>query len=178
MAFSSSIISSPDPSFIRFWFVTVDDDVSGLDLEEIGLFIDGVLRDPRGWAKKGYRFVRVTVEDGMDVRRTLEGKRNVIHIRISSEKTINETCRFTGLSCADMSLNVIYFNEDRWKYGSIESGLDIVGYRTYICFHEAGHILGRDHYDCQGANRKCPVMYQQTISKGCCIPNPFPLDWE
>lgn len=126
--------------------------------------VKSVLQDRRGWRKLGYEF-------GYD---TQFGQFSIIFV---SSNYVRSMCGFRGLSCADMSKNVIYINIDRWRYGSAESKLNLDDYRTYIINHEVGHLLGREHQTCTGGG-KVPVMVQQTLGINNCRPNPWPLDWE
>lgn len=172
------------PTHHLYWFLTVDRDVVDVDAEDAAAMVEGVLADPRGWVRFGYTFQRVPVCCGLKARRdkgvqNFAGKESVFHLRISTEETVLRTCRFAGLSCADLRDNVIYFNKNRWVGGSPQSGLVGIDYIRYVILHEIGHLLGRGHHSCTAnENDACPVMYQQSISTGCCRPNPWPLDWE
>lgn len=171
--------ASSDPSFVRFWFLTIDDNVVMSETYEDTLrVIDNALKDPRGWARKGYQFVAIPPEHGLLLRQDKKRWRDVIHVRLSTNDRVRLECDLDGLSCADLGTNEIYFNAYRWFFGSKESGMDLDTYRVQLVSHEFGHILNRGHYKCRKGIDLCPVMYQQTISKGCCKPNPFPLDWE
>jgi len=175
--------ASDDPTFPRFWFLTIDDDVidediPGINREEISDFIEDVLLHPMGWLSHGYTFIQCTPEEGLRVRSNHKNKKFVLHLRMSRPETIKKQCNFGGLSCADLAQNIVYFNLDRWLHGSIESSLSLPAYRVYVVCHEVGHLLNRRHNKCGKKDGACPVMYQQTISKGCCKPNPWPLAWE
>ena len=37
--------------------------------------------------------------------------------------------------------------------------------------HEMGHILGKGHKNCKGLGYYAPIMLQQTLGIGKCIPN-------
>jgi hypothetical protein len=174
-------MASRDPSYRRYWFLTVDEDVKDEEIqeEEVTLFIDDVLHDPRGWKQSGYTFEYISPVEGLYARTVLKRQKDVLHLRISTQKTVEKKCQFTGLSCADLRKNVIYFNRDRWLHGSKESRMNIEDYRTYLVNHEIAHLLGRAHSSCDDDDTGvCGVTYQQTVSKGCCTPNPYPLYWE
>lgn len=170
--------ASKDTSFPRFWFLTVDEDVYGIDEGETADFIEQVLLHPMAWRKHGYKFIRILPEEGFVARKTVANRKHVLHLRISLPETIDRHCKFDGLSCANLKDNVVYFNRDRWLHGSKASGLSLEAYRVYVICHEVGHLLDRGHKRCSDDMDRCPVMYQQTISKGCCRPNAWPLDWE
>ncbi len=156
-----------------YWYFTVDKDVPPsrqTSAHFVVSTINSILQDPRGWVRFGYSFVQRTEQVTVD--------HNIVLVRLSTESTVYRKCNFSGLSCAAQGPEgqTIYINLDRWLYGSKASGLNLTDYRTYCVLHEFGHILGRGHAQCsRDANDPCPVMYQQTVSKGCCAPNPWPL---
>ena len=131
--------------------------------------IQTVLSDKRGWRRMGYKF------DYIDVNSDLEVNFSILFV---SDSYIKNKCNFSGLSCADISKNIIYINVDRWRRGSKLSGLKLDDYRTYVINHEVGHILGRGHNKPGRRGTRVPVMVQQTLGIGECKPNPWPLIWE
>jgi hypothetical protein len=68
----------------------------------------------------------------------------------------------------------VMINLRRWLEGAPASELSIRDYRTYVVNHEVGHALGYDHVDCPGPGAVAPVMVQQTLGLGGCLPNPWP----
>ena len=98
-------------------------------------------------------------------------------INLSKPKTIQHTCNFKGLSCADMSNNKIYINNSRWINGSKASRLSLKNYRKYAIYHETGHILGLGH-DKPIDNQLVPIMVQATLNIGKAKPNCYPLKRE
>lgn len=185
------LASSSSKNFKRFWFLTIDKDIDDWAKKKNVLLganighvtentIEAALNDPKGWRKHGYIFEKVSVAKGLSARQKSEKNwKNYIHVHLSTEKTISMVCGFTNLSCADLQKNLIFFNIDRWVFGSKESGLNLDAYRFYVTSHEFGHALARDHNTCnKDVMEPCPIMYQQTISKGCCVPNIYPLNWE
>lgn len=166
---------------IYYWYLTIDSNVIQqfpqhtrlLNYNYIFNFINETLNDPRGWMKHGYTFQPIFEKPKIN-------EQNKVHVRMSLNETIKRICNLDGLSCAEMSKTVsqnIYINAENWLYGSKQSGLSPRLGRLYIISHEFGHILGRNHKSCSSnKNEKCSIMYQQTVSKGCCKPNAFVLD--
>ena len=137
--------------------VVVDPDVD-FPLTDFARDVAICLADPNGWESKGYRFVQV--------------KSNAhVHIHLSSIKGLKEAGCDHTLSCAELGGREMRINENRWRHGAKKSGQDLNGYRQYVISHEMGHILGFDHVKCPGKGVPVPVMTQQTISIGKCVPN-------
>lgn len=126
---------------------------------QIEFYITVYLNDPDGWCSKGYSFEPTS--ENADVV-----------IRLSSSDTIQYHCGLPrDLSCAVLGGNKMYLNADRWFHGSKESRLDLDNYRQYMVSHEMGHILGFDHEKCPCDGCRAPIMMQQTVGIGKCIPN-------
>jgi len=116
------------------------------------------LNSPDGWSQDGYYFEQSENPD--------------VEIRLCSQSTIDKECGLGGkLSCAVLGGHNIYLNSERWFHGSPKSKLDLENYRQYMISHEMGHILGKEHVKCPGKNKKAPIMLQQTLGIGKCIPN-------
>lgn len=126
---------------------------------QIEFYIVAYLNDPDGWSTKGYFFEPVNENH------------NVL-IRLSSPSTIVKKCGLpSNLSCAELYGQHMYLNAERWFHGSKESKLNLDDYRQYMVSHEIGHILGHEHESCPCAGCKAPIMLQQTLGIGKCIPN-------
>ena len=137
--------------------VVVDPDVD-FSLKDFETDVAICLADPNGWESKGYRFFQV--------------KRNSqVVIHLSSKAGLRKAGCDDTLSCAELGGKQLRINADNWKHGSAKSGQDLNGYRQYVISHEIGHILGFDHVKCPGKGLPVPIMTQQTISIGKCIPN-------
>jgi hypothetical protein len=80
-------------------------------------------------------------------------------------------CGNPELSCAEMGGKHLRVNAMRWTKGSPESKLPLEEYRQYVISHEMGHILGYDHTQCPGEGQPAPIMMQQTLGIGKCVPN-------
>jgi hypothetical protein len=126
---------------------------------QIEFYVVSYLNDPDGWASKGYFFEPVSTHED-------------VLIRLASPKTIEEKCGVpSNLSCAELGGRYMYLNADRWFHGSKASKLSLDNYRQYMVSHEIGHILGFDHETCPCVGCKAPIMMQQTLGIGKCIPN-------
>lgn len=143
--------------------ILVDPDVQQKYLikhpSQIEFYIVAYLNDPDGWSKKGYFFEPVN-------------QNHHVLIRLVSPSVIEKQCGLPkDLSCAELGGKHMYLNADRWFHGSKESKLDLENYRQYMVSHEIGHILGHDHEQCPCVGCKAPIMLQQTLGIGKCIPN-------
>ncbi|HVE74501.1 MAG TPA: DUF3152 domain-containing protein [Mycobacteriales bacterium] len=75
-------------------------------------------------------------------------------------------------SCANGSTAVL--NSMRWVNGADSYSRHLIAYRHYLVNHEVGHALGRGHADCPGPGLPAPVMMQQTVGVGACLPSAWP----
>jgi hypothetical protein len=161
------ILASSDPSFVRHWYLTVDENVDDINATSVGRVVQDVLRDPNGWVKMGYSFNRVTPAAG---RRMQEEKpENVFHIRVSLPRTIGRACRITDRSCADLSKNTIFLNSSRWLHGADKADLSLGDYRKALVAHEVGHLLTYSHVPCAAPGLPGDVMQEFTLKgwEGC-----------
>jgi len=146
--------------------MSVDDDVKkkykiyNAGERQIDLAIMAYLNSPDGWSQDGYSFEPA---DEVDAK---------VLIRLSSSDTIHKQCGFSNkLSCAELNGKHMYLNSERWFHGAPKSGLDLENYRQYMVSHEMGHILGKEHVKCPKKGSAAPIMLQQTLGIGECIPN-------
>lgn len=149
---------------IRTYTVGVEEGLA-LDPAAVATIVDGILGDERSWI--GILNVRLQrVETSPNTR-----------IVIATPSTVDRLCAPLPtkgvLSCFRSPYVVL--NVDRWVQGAATWGGDIDGYRGYLVNHEFGHFLGRQHVSCPGAGLLAPVMVQQTISLGGCLPNAWPV---
>jgi hypothetical protein len=138
----------------------VDDDVKRkYNSDQFELYVTIYLNDPDGWISKGYTFESVTANED-------------VLIRLSSPNTIKNLCGLpSNLSCAELGGKKMFLNADNWIHGASKSKLPLDEYRQYMVSHEIGHILGFEHEKCPCAGCKAPIMMQQTLGIGKCIPN-------
>ena len=137
--------------------LVVDSDVRGIDLSGLSDSIYSYLNDTHGWQKYGYSFEPVT--HGEDIL-----------IRMSTPQTLDKLMGDRTLSCAELGGHLVNLNVYRWLYGSPASKLPLYSYRQYVVSHEIGHILGYQHVSIPSSG-PCPIMVQQTLGIGNCIPN-------
>lgn len=167
------ILASSDPSFLRHWYITVDENVEGITAPSVGRVIQDVLKDPNGWAKMGYSFQRVPPAVGKTLQE--RNPESVFHIRVSLPRTIGRACRITDRSCADLSKNTIFLNSSRWLKGAEKADLPLGDYRKSLVAHEVGHLLSYPHVPCAGPGLPGDVMQEFTL-KGWegCLPSMHP----
>jgi hypothetical protein len=139
-----------------------------------------LLQHPLGWRSHGYEFVR-TKGDGTD------GAGDNPHFTVvltpqSAMDALFPSFSDNRLSVADTSNpnnGTIYVNEQRWfRKIPDQSDLVLAEYRAYLVSHEVGHVLGRGHATCPGPGELAPVMMQQTLGHGACVPDPWPKPGE
>lgn len=145
--------------------VTIDEDVKkkfklfNAGERQIDFYIMAYLNSPDGWSQDGYVFEQVQRDPD-------------VFIRLSLSKTIENICGLSPmLSCAALGGRHMYLCAERWFNGAPKSKLSVDDYRQYMLSHEMGHILGKEHVQCPGKGRNAPVMVQQTLGIGECIPN-------
>lgn len=140
----------------------------GINIKEraFAKFIEGLLRDPRGWTAAqltSRRFKRVS--------------RGGIKIVIATPSTVDKLChplRTNGfLSCARNGY--IAINLNRWEDAVPHWTTGLLEYRQYLINHELGHWLWQPHVGCPGKGKLAPVMMQQSIRLNGCKPNPWPV---
>lgn len=72
----------------------------------------------------------------------------------------------------------VVINTDRWQQATPAwnaTGMSIDDYRVMLINHETGHMLGFGHLACPGAGQPAPVMMQQSIDRGGCNFNIWPV---
>lgn len=131
------------------------------------LLVHQVLESERGWAGwQGIAFSLLPDAEAADL---------VIHL--AAPATVDQACvtlNTAGLWSCRLGPD-IYLNVDRWFYGTPTwAEHSIEEYRSYVINHEVGHYLGFGHVGCPAPGRPSPVMQQQSIALGGCLPNAWP----
>lgn len=128
----------------------------------------GILTDPRGWIRAGFRFVQD--EDAP------------FRLVLAEGPEVDELCLpyDTGGRFSCQNGPVVALNAERWRSATDDWPGDLEGYRTYLVNHEVGHLLHLHHPSpqCPGDGLPAPVMLQQSTELGRCTTNPWPLPWE
>lgn len=138
-----------------------------VDPDEAAREIQAVFDDERGWAGYGRTSFRAVTEETDE---TLA----IVLAAPDSAQTLCEpldvarkwNCR-TG--------NTVVLNTDRWLYMTPTYD-DLGTYRAYLVNHEVGHFLGLGHVECPAEGRTAPVMMQQSMELGGCVPNAWPRE--
>jgi hypothetical protein len=143
----------------------------GVDAATVARTIRATLLDSRGWQRHdGVRFVNISPAQA----RT--GRHVDIRVTLASPGMTDRLCAplrtFSQVSCWNGERSVL--NLRRWQLGDDSYGRNVARYRTYLINHEVGHGLGHQHRTCPGKGKRAPVMVQQTLSLGGCVPWPFP----
>lgn len=151
------------------WAYRVDVEI-GLpgDADEFAAEVHATLSDSRGWATHGHVFRRI------------DGTTYDFRVVLASPDLTDRLCApmQTEGSVSCRNGNDVVLNALRWFSGAEAYGDDVASYRRYLVNHEVGHRLGHRHASCPGPGRLAPVMMQQTLGVGVCLPNPWPLPTE
>lgn len=138
-----------------------------VDPDRFAEFVMSTLNDPRGWGADGSVTFARTAGDA-DIR-----------VVLASPATVDTMCAPLDTngkwSCGRYGHAAI--NAERWALGAAaftEAGGDITQYRQYLVNHEVGHLLGAQHTGCPRAGQVAPIMLQQSLGLGGCLPNGWP----
>ncbi|MFH5822228.1 DUF3152 domain-containing protein [Georgenia sp. AZ-5] len=130
-------------------------------------FVLGTLNDERGWGHDGsVAFART---DGSADHRVILASGALTDRLCHPLRTLGE------VSCGTAGRAVL--NAERWSDGAEpfqEGGGTVTAYRQYLVNHEVGHLLGHPHRACPAPGAVAPVMVQQTLGLGGCLPNGWP----
>ena len=138
-------------------------------LEDLAATAASVYADPRGWGLGGsIRFERV--DSG-----------GAFTLWLASDALMSTFGGACGRVWSCRNGRNVVVNEDRWL-GMSDSWLAALAsletYRPMVINHETGHWLGFGHVSCPGVGAPAPVMQQQSITLGACVPNAWPLPSE
>lgn len=162
-------VPAPDPARREISVLVRTED--GIPVEAVA-FADqamSILNDPRGWGPvDGVSFARTDTDAEADVVITLASP-------ATTEVLCGELPTNGYTSCGrGRPVNI---NGDRWVEGAaafMNAGGSIEDYRSYVINHEIGHSLSHPHERCPAAGAIAPVMLQQTLTMGSCVPNGWP----
>lgn len=161
-------VPAPDDDAAPVATVRVEVEVGlGVDGAEFARQVMATLNDPRGWGHDGsVSFARTAGDADIDVT-------------LASPATTDRLCApvDTGgtVSCGRVGFAVL--NAVRWAQGAdpfLAAGGTVEEYRYYLVNHEVGHVLGQPHVRCPAPGATAPVMLQQTLGLGGCLPNGWP----
>jgi len=143
---------------------------------------DAVLADPKGWIASADRPITDAAQHMNGASwsfQRVSGTDYSVRILLATPGTVDKMCGSIGLktlgqySCRYS--NIILINLRRWLRGAPGFPIDLAGYHTMVINHEMGHQLGFKHMLCPSPGTLAPVMMQETINIGGCLPNIYPF---
>jgi hypothetical protein len=143
---------------------------------------DGILADPKGWIASADHPVTDAAQHMSGASwsfQRVSGTDYSVRILLATPGTVDKMCGSIGLktlgqySCRYS--NIILINLRRWLRGAPGFPVDLAGYHTMVINHEMGHQLGFKHMLCPSPSTLAPVMMQETINIGGCLPNIYPF---
>ena len=159
---------SPTPRPVVEVAIRLVSAVDDISTGEFGAFAAGVLNDPRGWRRAGFRF------------RFAEDAPYMVVVAEGPE--VDRLCLpyDTGGRYSCQNGAVVALNADRWRSATDTWPASLVEYRTMLVNHEVGHLLGQHHPErkCAVPGRRAAVMAQQSAQLDGCAPGLWPLRWE
>ncbi len=139
---------------------------AGVHPETVAREVDAVLGDDRSWAANGDARFRRVKPGSAELR-----------IVLATPTTTDRLClpwRTGGKLSCNKADKLIVFNLNRWNAAVPHWTASLPEYRAYLVNHEVGHSLDFRHVGCPRAGGLAPIMMQQTISLGGCLPNGWP----
>lgn len=146
--------------------VEVEDGIN-IDDETFAAEVESILGDPRGWGAGGR----------MSFQRVDDPTVASFRVTLASTMTVRHFCGYdvrTETSCYYGQAHQVVINDARWIRGALAFHGNLALYHEYVVTHEVGHSLGHHHQLCAAPGTPAPVMMQQTLSVGRCMPNPWP----
>ena len=136
-----------------------------IDPDEAARSIQATLDDPRGWAGYGRTSFRaVTAETDTTLSIYLAAPDSAQKLCAPADIARKWNCRVG---------DDVILNTDRWLYMTPTYD-DLAEYRAYLVNHEVGHSLSHPHEECPAPGQLAPIMLQQTLTVGECVPNGWP----
>jgi hypothetical protein len=138
-------------------------------LEDLVATATSVYADPRGWSLGGsIRFERV--DSG-----------GAFTLWLASDALMSTFGGACGPVWSCRNGRNVVINEERWLASSdswLAAAAPLESYRQMVINHETGHWLGFGHAQCSAPGAAAPVMQQQSMTLGGCVPNSWPLPSE
>ena len=143
---------------------------------------DAVLADPKGWIASADHPVTDSAQHMNGASwsfQRVSGTDYSVRVLLATPGTVDKMCGSIGLKTVGQYScrygNVILINLRRWLRGAPGFPIDLAGYHTMVINHEMGHRLGFKHMLCPSPGTLAPVMMQETINLGGCLPNIYPF---
>jgi hypothetical protein len=145
------------------------------DVQTFAAAVEATLGDPRSWiGNRELRLQRVGGAEASDFT-----------IYLATRDTAAAMCAGGGLDIRDgaqpytscRTTGHVIINLDRWRLSAapyVAARVPLTTYRQYVINHEVGHELGEGHQACPQRGAAAPVMVQQTLSLGGCVPYAWP----
>ena len=147
-----------------------------------GNAVDGILADPKGWIASASHPVTDAAQNMNGASwsfQRVSGSDFSVRILLATPGTVDKMCGSIGLKTVGQYScrygNIILINLRRWLRGAPGFPVDLAGYHTMVINHEMGHRLGFKHMLCPSPGTLAPVMMQETINIGGCLPNIYPF---
>jgi Protein of unknown function (DUF3152) len=143
---------------------------------------DAVLADPKGWILSAQHPVTDAAQHMSGASwsfQRVSGSDYSVRILLATPGTVDKMCGSIGLSTNGQYScrygKIILINLRRWLNGAPGFAMNLDGYHTMVINHEMGHRLGFSHMHCPAAGTLAPIMMQETIDIGGCLPNAYPF---
>jgi hypothetical protein len=143
---------------------------------------DAVLADPNGWIASANHPVTDAAQrmNGASWSfQRVSGSAYRVRVLLATPGTVDRMCGSAGLRTLGQYScqlgNLILINLRRWLSGAPGFPVNLAGYRTMVINHEMGHQLGFKHMRCPSPGTLAPVMMQETMNLGGCLPNIYPF---
>lgn len=143
---------------------------------------DTILAEPHGWTASAQTPITDASQHMTNASwsfQRVSGAGYSVRVLLATPGTVDKMCGSIGLKTNGQYScrygQVILINLRRWLKGAPGFPIDLTGYHTMVINHEMGHRLGFKHMLCGGKGMLAPVMMQETIDIGGCLPNAYPF---